>query len=133
MLANEKHHPIYVLTYECQEDRPRGTRGVKRVKGHRYPYSRDGWRRPWNRALKACGLEGFRFHDLRHTAGSRVTKAAGIAVTQELLGHADITTTRRYSHVLMDDVKQGMERAERHVKNTADSATSKIANKTGLK
>lgn len=133
LLANEKHHPIYVFTYECQEDRPRGTRGVKRVKGHRYPYSRDGWRRPWTRAIEACGLQGFRFHDLRHTAGSRVTKAAGIAVTQELLGHAEITTTRRYSHVLLDDVKAGMERAERHTKSTRESDTSKIANKTGLK
>lgn len=133
LLANEKHHPVHVFTYECQQDRPKGTTGVKRVKGERYPYSRDGWRRPWNRALKACGLEGFRFHDLRHTAGSRITKDAGIAVAQQLLGHTEIATTRRYSHVLMEDVRQAMERTGRHIKDTRESTTSKIGNKTGRK
>lgn len=133
LLANEKHHPIYVFTYEAQEDRPSGVKGAKRVKGHRYPYSRDGWRRPWNRALRACGLEGFRFHDLRHTAGSRITKEAGIAVTQRLLGHAEITTTRRYSHVLLDDVKAAMERTERHINCPEPPKDAKITNKTGPK
>lgn len=133
LLANEKHHPIYVFSYEAQEDRPSGVKGAKRIKGHRYPFSRDGWRRPWYRALKDAGLEDFRFHDLRHTAGSRTTKTAGIAVAQKLLGHAEITTTRRYSHVLMEDVKEAMERTERHIKGSQESAKSKIANKSGPK
>lgn len=118
-------HPIYVFVYRCAEDRPPNTKGVKRRKGEYYPFSRDGWRRPWAHALKDAGIEGFRFHDLRHTAGSRVTRAAGIAVARNLLGHSDIATTDRYSHVLMEDVARGMAGAESHTVGTANAATEK--------
>jgi integrase len=120
LLANERgKHPIFVFTYQCAEDRHEGVKGVKRQKDAFYPYSRDGWRRPWARALETAGITGFRFHDLRHTAGSRVTRVAGIAVARGLLGHADITTTDRYSHVLMEDVAKGMIEAEGHTVDTA--------------
>lgn len=47
---------------------------------------------------QAC-IECLRFHDLRHTAATRMV-AAGIdlIVVQDILGHADIKTTMRYSH-----------------------------------
>jgi len=129
LLANERRkHPIFVFTYQCAEDRHERVNGVKRKKGEFYPFSRDGWRRPWARALEAAGISGFRFHDLRHTAGSRVTRAAGIAVARGLLGHADITTTDRYSHVLMDDVATGMIKAEGHTVDTTADATLKKSN-----
>ena len=126
LLANERgKHPIFVFTYQCAEDRHEGVKGIKRQKGGFYPFSRDGWRRPWARALEAAGIAGFRFHDLRHTAGSRVTRVAGIAVARGLLGHADITTTDRYSHVLMEDVAKGMTEAEGHTVDTALGGNSK--------
>jgi len=129
LLANERgKHPIYVFTYQCAEDRRHIVMGAKRQKGEFYPYSRDGWRRPWTRALEAAGITGFRFHDLRHTAGSRVTRAAGIAVARGLLGHADITTTDRYSHVLMEDVARGMIEAEGHAVDTASTDARKKLN-----
>lgn len=107
LLANEKgNHPIYVFTYECRRNRG------KRKKGVRYPYSKNGWRKDWKAALAAAKIEDFRFHDTRHTAGSRLTRARGIAVTQKLLGHADIATTKRYAHVEMDDVRAGLEAVE---------------------
>jgi len=112
-------HPVFVFTYECLEDRPLGIRGAHRKKGQRYPFSSTGWRRPWANALDTAGITDFRFHDLRHTALSRITRVAGIAVAQSLAGHADITTTRRYAHVLLDDVKAAMEKAARHTDATA--------------
>ena len=134
LLANERgKHPIYVFTYRCAEDRHDGTKGARRAKGEFYPYSRDGWRRPWLTALKQAGIAGFRFHDLRHTTGSRVTRAAGIAVARGLLGHTDIATTDRYSHVLMDDIARGMAKAECHAVDTADSATHGNDSKSGAK
>jgi site-specific recombinase XerD len=40
----------------------------------------------------------FRSHRLRHTVGTRlVNKGVQLDVIQELLGHADISTTRRYA------------------------------------
>lgn len=50
------------------------------------------------KALKAAGLdEQHRFHDLRHTFGTRMA-AAGVPLRtlQEFMGHRDLATTQRY-------------------------------------
>lgn len=48
-------------------------------------------------ALKTAGLrEGFRFHNLRHTFGSTVIRYADSREVMEWMGHADLSTTRRY-------------------------------------
>ena len=42
-----------------------------------------------------------RFHDLRHTVATRlVEKGVPLPVVQEILGHAKISTTMRYTHVV---------------------------------
>lgn len=54
--------------------------------------------RRMRRALKAAGLPAHRFHDLRHTFGTRMA-AAGVPMRtlQEWMGHRDIQTTMRYA------------------------------------
>jgi len=48
-------------------------------------------------ALRAAGLrEDFRFHILRDTFGSTVIRHADSREVMEWMGHADLTTTRRY-------------------------------------
>jgi integrase len=106
-----------VFTYECKRSAPPIRRGDKilpgRKKGQRYPFSKQGWSREWRAALKAAGIEDFRFHDLRHTAGSRITRACGnLKVTQKVLGHTSISTTARYAHASDDDVRRAMAAAE---------------------
>lgn len=56
-------------------------------------------RKRYKRAQNAAGVPSLRFHDLRHTFGSLLA-ARGIDVVsiQDSMGHADITTTRRYLH-----------------------------------
>lgn len=110
LLANQRGlHPIYVFTYQCQK-----TRRLRR-RGERYPFTKSGWRKQWSRALKAAGIEDFRFHDLRHTAATRTLRASGnMKAVQKMLGHSDITTTARYAHVMVDDVRAAMEAAARH-------------------
>lgn len=45
------------------------------------------------------GIEGLRFHDLRHTAASRMIElGADIVSVKEILGHATIQMTMRYCH-----------------------------------
>lgn len=99
-LAEQRgQHPIYVFTYVCR--RSRG----KRKKDLRYPFSANGWRKDWRKALAAAGIEDFRFHDTRHTAASRIVRATGnLKVAQRLLGHASIASTTRYAQVTSDDV-----------------------------
>jgi integrase len=55
-------------------------------------------RRRYDDALKRAGLRRLRFHDLRHTFGTRMIAKADIRRVQEWMGHADIQTTVKYLH-----------------------------------
>ncbi len=55
-------------------------------------------RRRYKLALERAGLRRLRFHDLRHTFGTRMIAKADIRRVQEWMGHADIQTTMRYLH-----------------------------------
>lgn len=104
-----------VFTYECKETM-RDRKGGVKVKGQRYRFSEAGWTKVWNRAKKAAGLDGFRFHDLRHTGATRLTRSTGdIQLTKEQCGHADIKTTLRYSKVDVNDLRAAQEKAQRTV------------------
>ncbi|MEA2382987.1 MAG: integrase [Solirubrobacteraceae bacterium] len=54
--------------------------------------------RRYRSALRAAGLRPLRFHDLRHTFGTRVIGQTDIRRVQEWMGHADVQTTMRYLH-----------------------------------
>lgn len=50
-------------------------------------------------ACKRAGIEGLRFHDLRHTSATRMIEAgASIVAVSKILGHSDIKITMRYAH-----------------------------------
>jgi integrase len=55
-------------------------------------------RRRYKSALQIAGMRSLRFHDLRHTFGTRMIAKADIRRVQEWMGHADIQTTMRYRH-----------------------------------
>ena len=50
-------------------------------------------RRRYKAALAVAGLRSLRFHDLRHTFGTRMIGKAAIRRVQEWMGHADVQTT----------------------------------------
>lgn len=55
-------------------------------------------RRRYDAAIKRVGLRRLRFHDLRHTFGTRMIGKADIRRVQEWMGHADVQTTMKYLH-----------------------------------
>lgn len=58
------------------------------------------FRKHWNAALEAAGIENFRFHDLRHSAASYlVMNGATLYEAAQVLGHKDLQTTQRYAHL----------------------------------
>ena len=65
----------------------------------------------WNAALRRAGIRDFRWHDLRHTFGSRmVASGVDISLVQDLMGHSSITTTRRYVHHHDTSLRDALER-----------------------
>ena len=53
--------------------------------------------------LKKNGLKQIRFHDLRHSCASILyANGTDLLTIQEILGHAQLTTTIMYTHKLSD-------------------------------
>ena len=64
----------------------------------------------FNKILKSCGIQGIRFHDLRHTHATLLpTSGVPVHVVSAPLGHARIqTTVDTYGHVIpASDVETG--------------------------
>ncbi len=57
-------------------------------------------RRRYVAARDAAGLPPLRFHDLRHTAGTLLTRVLDPVTVRDVLGHADLKTTERYLHAV---------------------------------
>jgi integrase len=57
-------------------------------------------RTPWSTALRRAGIDSFRWHDLRHTFASWVMMSgAGHLELAKLVGHRDLKSVMRYSHL----------------------------------
>ena len=53
----------------------------------------------FDKAKQTAGLQDFRFHDLRHTAATRMADhGADVFTIAAILGHSDIRMTSRYTH-----------------------------------
>lgn len=106
-------HPEFVFTYVAQS-----TRGG-RIKGQRYPITKEGGKSAWKQIRAKAGLVDFKFHDLRHDAATKTLKAGGsLKHVQKQLGHTSITTSARYAHVIDDDVAVMTERVAKSRKKS---------------
>lgn len=106
------HNEVHVFTYAARRDIPKKTE-----KGKRYPITNNGFKSEWRRRIRDADIApDFRRHDTRHTTGTRFLRSTGnLKATQKLLGHSRIETTLRYAHVLVDDIRNGLEKMEASV------------------
>lgn len=76
------------------------------------PYDASKMRKRFEVAVKVAGIRSIRFHDLRHTFGTRMAAAgAPLRNIQEWMGHRDYKTTEIYADYAPDPV-QGARWAE---------------------
>jgi len=59
--------------------------------------------KPWKRALKEADIKDFRFHDLRHSCASYLAQSgASLLEIADVLGHKQISVTKRYAHLCIE-------------------------------
>lgn len=127
------HHPEHVFTYVGQRTRKNPKTGKTITAGKRYPVTYEGLKTAWRRhgALKAK-VQDFRFHDLRHTAATRLLRETGnLKLVQRLLRHEHITTTVKYAHADLDDLRSGMNRVTKSRTFVPHGAKSKTNSSDG--
>ena len=68
------------------------------------------WVKSWRKLMEACGMSGFRFHDLRHTFRTLGAQAGvPLEVMMAQVGHMDRQTSLEYVHIQQN----ALERAQR--------------------
>jgi len=83
-------------------------------------------KRSFTAACKDAGLAGLRFHDLRHTAATRLGETgADPFVIAEILGHADLRMTRRYTHTNDDRKRAALEQLTKEAADVLPFAARK--------
>lgn len=76
------------------------------------PFDSSKMRKRFKAAIETAGVRSIRFHDLRHTFGTRMAAAgAPLRTIQEWMGHRDYKTTEIYADYAPDPV-QGARWAE---------------------
>lgn len=88
-------------------------------------------------ACRRANIKGLRFHDLRHTAASRMIQAGVDLVTvSKILGHSSIQMTMRYVHSTTELMKQAVEKLAEIYEQTrqkVDTPTEEVAIKRPVK
>ena len=74
---------------------------------------RSNWKRGFILAVRRAGLENFRFHDLRHTATTRMIQSGTSHMeVMKITGHRQIKTFQRYMHITGPRVQDAGRRLE---------------------
>lgn len=94
------------------------------------PYQRcDSLKRCFEGACRRAGIKGLRFHDLRHTAATRMIEAgASIVAVSKILGHSSLATTMRYAHP-DDSLRDAVEKLGNFTLNLSQNRSQENFNK----
>ena len=87
------------LSTKTKAKKKRAPDALVSLTGRGKPWGQSGLLLAFKRACKRAGLEGWRFHDLRHFFVTSLFRTGAPApAVQMLAGHADLSTTQRYAH-----------------------------------
>jgi integrase len=83
----------------------------------------------WKTACRLAGITNLRFHDLRHTFGTRAADAAvPLTAIAKVMGHASTQTTERYAHATDEGMRRAVEALEKseHNMSTEEGRAQKL-------
>ncbi|MBV5329120.1 MAG: tyrosine-type recombinase/integrase [Chlorobium sp.] len=81
----------------------------------------------WQRILKCACIEDCRLHDLRHTLATyQNMTGAPESVIGKTLGHQNVETTRRYTHMAQNTVLESVEKAVARMKTPVEKKVVNI-------
>ncbi len=93
------------------------------------PYK--GIKRSFKTATEKAGIHDFRFHDLRHTFASHlIMNGVDLTSVKELLGHASLSMTMRYSHLSPSHKRRAVNTLDGLFQNTLMVECDQIVTKT---
>lgn len=76
----------------------------------RHVFDATNFRKLWEAALVAAGIEDFRLHDLRHTHATWLRQqGVPLEVIRDDLGHSSIAVTQKYAHVEQSEVRAALQ------------------------
>jgi integrase len=79
----------------------------------------------WRATLRRAGIKNFRWHDLRHTFGSRLAQAGEpLLAIRDLMGHKQIQVTMRYAHLAPSNLRTAVLALDRMGAAAAEMAAS---------
>lgn len=89
----------------------RCARGFVSISEKGQPWTDDALRNAFRRACSRAGLDGWRFHDLRHYFVSALFRAGvGAPTVKELAGHIHLGTTQLYAHTSQEQMEDAIRR-----------------------
>ncbi|MGI9067629.1 MAG: tyrosine-type recombinase/integrase [Pyrinomonadaceae bacterium] len=106
--GKDRQIPMNATVRDVLESQPRSSSFV-------FPSPRTGERLveikySYARAVKAAGINNLRFHDLRHTAATRMGDGGADAFTlAAIFGWSDIRMAMRYTHAMEDSKRRAVE------------------------
>lgn len=76
-----------------------------RLKDRPFPLTEGALEQAWNRLKARAGVQGLRFHDLRHEAISRLfEKSLNVVEVSAISGHKEMRMLSRYTHLRAADL-----------------------------
>lgn len=107
MAPRRRRVPIPAVVWEELQQRPRESEWI-------FPSPKTGGRldnirKSWASLLQAAGIEGFHFHDLRHTAATWLGQACDLKTLMEILGHTSPRTAVRYINPALEQQRAALD------------------------
>ncbi|HXI94277.1 MAG TPA: site-specific integrase [Blastocatellia bacterium] len=85
----------------------------------------------WLTACRNAGLSNLRFHDLRHTFGTRAADAGvPLPAIRDVMGHRSIQTTEPYAHATDEGKRRAVEAIHKQSKKIVTTQGSKPLSET---